>query len=56
MTALLCAGEGDVPHKPVSSCTITALILSKDTDAAPKKKKEKAVFCLTFKEAYATAA
>lgn len=59
MTALECVGKGDVPKKPVSSCTIASLIPSKDTDAASKKKKKeekKAVFRLTFKEAYVRAA
>lgn len=59
MTALECVGKGDVPKKPVSSCTITSLIPSKDTDAVSKKKgekKKKAVFRLTFKEAYVRAA
>lgn len=40
MTALECVGKGDVPKKPVSSCTITSLIPSKDTDAVAKKKKK----------------
>lgn len=44
-----------MPKEPVSSCTITSLIPSKDTDAVSKKKK-KAVFRLTFKEAYVMAA
>lgn len=41
MTALECVGKGDVPKKPVSSCTITSLIPSKDTDAVAKKKGKK---------------